>query len=394
MLTTFDIPTALILTAICTLLMSVGLLLAAGSSLPSHRSLERWAVAGLFQGLGWLLVGMRGMVPDVWSIVVGNGVVLLSLAWFYRAVAEFLNRPPTRLTDVISGASVLLIAVFTYVSPSLMARIAIMSLATALLMLLTGLTVLRGSEAWRPVSYWFTAFGYLLGAGLSLARAISAPLLEPAMTNPLAPSLVQNATFVSGYAGLILLTFSFLLMHHDRAQADLARLATRDGLTGVYNRAMFEDLAQKEIARAQREQRAVSLLLLDLDYFKTINDTYGHAAGDRILQTVALLVDRSLRARDVIGRYGGEEFLVLLPDTNRAGALTVAEHLRATIAAAALDVVAPALQVTASIGVAEGVGDGYESLFHRADQALYRAKLAGRDRVMTYDHPHSASSVA
>ncbi len=394
MLTTFDIPTALILTAICTLLMSVSLLLAARPSLPSHRSLRRWAVAALGQGLGWLLVGMRGGVPDIWSIVVGNGVILFSLSLLYHAVAEFLNRSPTRLPDVISGASVLLLVVFTYGSASLMARIVIMSLATATLMLLTGLTVLRGSEEWRPMSYWFTALGFLLGAGLSLARAIGAPLLDPAMTNPLASNLVQNATFVSGYAGLILLTFGFLLMHHDRAQADLARLATRDGLTGLYNRAMFEHLAQKEIARAQREQRAASLLLLDLDHFKAINDTYGHAAGDQILQTVALLLDRSLRVRDVIGRYGGEEFLVLLPDTNRTGALTVAEHLRAAIAAAKMDVIAPALRITVSIGVAELGGDGYASLFRRADQALYRAKLAGRDRVVTHDLPPPASLAA
>jgi diguanylate cyclase (GGDEF)-like protein len=381
----FDIPTALVLTAICTLLMSVSLLFAARSSSPSHRSLQRWAVASLCQGLGWALVSLRGVVPDWWSIIAGNGVVLISLTLFYRAVAEFMEQPPTRLTYVISGASVLLLVPLTYSSPLLMARIVIISLATAALMLLTGLTVLRGSVQWRPMSYWFTAIGFLLGAALSAARAISAPLLEPAMINPLASGLVQNLTFMSGYAGLILLTFSFLLMHHDRAQAALLRLATRDSLTGAYNRAMFEEFAHEEVARSRRDRAPMSLMVIDLDHFKSINDTYGHAAGDTILQTVVELIRRTIRAQDVVGRYGGEEFLALLPNATRSEALTIAERLRAAIAGADLQTVAPSLRITASIGIAELADDGYELLFQCADDALYKAKLAGRNRVVTHE---------
>jgi diguanylate cyclase (GGDEF)-like protein len=329
---TFDIPTALILTAICTLLMSVSLLFAARSSRPSDRTLSRWAAASLCQGLGWALVSMRGVLPDLWTIIAGNGVVLISLTLFHRSISEFVEQPPPRMVPLIAGVTVLLLAYFTYVSPSLMTRIVIVSLATAMLMILSGLTLLRGSVAWRPVSYWLTAGGFLLGGLLSVIRAISAPLLEPAMTNPLASGLVQNLTFMSGYAGLILLTFSFLLMHHDRAQAALLRLATRDVLTGAFNRGMFEELANKEIARSRRERLTMSLLVLDLDHFKSINDTYGHAAGDTILQTVVELIRRTIRAQDVVGRYGGEEFLALLPNTNRSEALIVAERLRAAIA--------------------------------------------------------------
>ncbi len=167
-------------------------------------------------------------------------------------------------------------------------------------------------------------------------------------------------------------------------EEELQRKATLDYLTGLANRRHFTDLATKEIGRAERKGAAVSLLMFDVDRFKAINDGYGHPAGDRVLQSLADNCRESLRNFDLIGRLGGEEFAVLLPDTGLDGALEIAERLRLSVAglplAAAGGVSMP--PVTISIGVATlQPEEKLEHLFSRADAALYRAKQAGRNRV-------------
>jgi diguanylate cyclase (GGDEF)-like protein len=155
-------------------------------------------------------------------------------------------------------------------------------------------------------------------------------------------------------------------------------IAIRDELTGAYNRRFLMETLAREQARAARRGGSYAVCVLDIDYFKQVNDTLGHAAGDSVLQAVAQVAASGLRAVDVFGRFGGEEFLVVLPDTDRAGALLVAERIRATVETAPL----PA-RVTVTIGVAQHGGDDVAGVLARADQALYRGKAAGRNRVAT-----------
>ena len=131
------------------------------------------------------------------------------------------------------------------------------------------------------------------------------------------------------------------------------------------------------VSAARRHERPLTIAIVDIDHFKSVNDTHGHAAGDRVLAAVAGSLREQLRAEDQLGRLGGEEFLVLLPDTDSAAAGHVAEKLRAEVAAAPTPV-----PVTVSIGVAGWDGETPEDLLHRADEALYAAKQAGRDRVL------------
>lgn len=169
-----------------------------------------------------------------------------------------------------------------------------------------------------------------------------------------------------------------------RAVAELEKLATTDELTGLHNRRSLLHRLKFEAARANRFRAPLSALMIDLDFFKQINDRHGHAAGDQVLASVGRLVRESVRVIDVAGRYGGEELCVILPNTPREGALKLAETLRLKVEAQIHREAGRQMSVTASIGVASfdhmDIADA-ESLLNQADAALYRAKHGGRNRV-------------
>lgn len=170
-----------------------------------------------------------------------------------------------------------------------------------------------------------------------------------------------------------------------RHESQLDALARTDALTGLPNRREILDRFQQEHARSQRAGHALSLIVIDLDHFKRVNDTHGHAAGDAVLRAFAEVAGESLRRMDVCGRTGGEEFLVLLPETGLDDARAVAERLREALATRVVQHGGHALRVTASLGVAShparSAPTPAEELLRRADDALYAAKAAGRDRV-------------
>jgi len=161
-------------------------------------------------------------------------------------------------------------------------------------------------------------------------------------------------------------------------------LASVDGLTGLFNRRHFLELAESEWSRFDRYDRPLSLMMVDVDRFKSINDRFGHDVGDRVIQHVATLSREGKRASDIVSRIGGEEFVMLLPETSLDSAVLVAERLRRRIADTPLLDASARVALTASIGVAEADGrtGDIAALMKRADEALYRAKNAGRDRVV------------
>jgi diguanylate cyclase (GGDEF)-like protein/PAS domain S-box-containing protein len=168
-------------------------------------------------------------------------------------------------------------------------------------------------------------------------------------------------------------------------EEQLRELATRDSLTGAANRRHFVELLERERGRCQRSGGKLSLCMLDADHFKRVNDGYGHVAGDHVLQAIAAAAQSQLRTADVLGRLGGEEFGILLPDTDLRGAAVLAERVRAAVARARVPSGdAREIEVTISIGVAQLQGDEpFESLLQRADRALYVAKDRGRNCVQS-----------
>jgi diguanylate cyclase (GGDEF)-like protein len=175
----------------------------------------------------------------------------------------------------------------------------------------------------------------------------------------------------------------------------LAEASARDSLTGLYNRWYVIDKIESEINRSLRHGSSMALMMMDIDHFKNVNDTYGHSAGDHVLQVVARLLRESCRVYDVPGRYGGEEFCLLLPEIALMSTHSVAERIRHRLATTPMDVTGASLVVTASIGIAgldAATSDPALSpaaLIDRADRALYQAKHHGRNRVSLWDSGQS-----
>jgi diguanylate cyclase (GGDEF)-like protein len=170
---------------------------------------------------------------------------------------------------------------------------------------------------------------------------------------------------------------------------DLQTLAAIDPLTGLYNRRQFENLARTELTRCQRYMRPCSFLVIDIDHFKRVNDTFGHEIGDWVLKMVATTLASARRDADVVARFGGEEFVIMLPETTLVAATTVAERIRSMVFANALAIGESKLSLTISVGVGEATASSpsIEAVLRYADRALYEAKQTGRNRVCVAKRP-------
>jgi diguanylate cyclase (GGDEF)-like protein len=167
------------------------------------------------------------------------------------------------------------------------------------------------------------------------------------------------------------------------ATQKLEHLARTDSLTGAFNHGYLLETGSKEIHRSKRYIRTVSVLMIDIDQFKSVNDTYGHAIGDDALKKTVEVLNGELRAEDTLGRLGGEEFAAILPETGKVGAAQVAERLRTAVSEIVIKTPTGPLSFTVSIGVAEGAKeDDFQEILKRADDAMYQAKDQGRNRVV------------
>lgn len=238
-------------------------------------------------------------------------------------------------------------------------------------------------------------FGLAFGVfwGILSAAPIQAALLASFQIQALSTMLMAQLISVMmwhQYSRRVLLSRKLSLVHAAllAKQQELEVLAERDTLTGLYNRRKFMQIAEQELVRAARTDSGICLLMVDLDFFKHINDHYGHPAGDAVLQQVAGILLHTVRGTDVVARMGGEEFIVLMPNTLRAGALVAAEKLRQALSERPLDLGESGVSVTASIGVT-GLGPqqraSIDALYAAADTALYAAKKNGRNRVESAD---------
>ena len=224
--------------------------------------------------------------------------------------------------------------------------------------------------------------------GLTIAAVI---LINPYVALPLSPNAVATMVIAMLYFAVFFHAYAkqsiYFFMRMRESNERLREMATRDTLTGVLNARAYYEICDNMISLAQRNGAPYSVLFIDLDHFKKINDTYGHAAGDVVLKSVADCLTRNLRASDAMGRIGGEEFSVFLPNTDVTGATALAETIRTSIENLMPLIGDLQLKITASIGVARNHHSDQTMLEIQklADQAMYRAKAAGRNRVSSVD---------
>lgn len=238
---------------------------------------------------------------------------------------------------------------------------------------------------------------FLLGVGLAVVTStiVVRSIVQPLSVLEKGVAHLGNGDFShrinltnQDELGQLAVAFNLMIGKLEENQTELKNLATLDELTGVYNRREFNNQLNNELERSRRYGHEFSLLLVDIDFFKKLNDTYGHQAGDEALRSIAVLLKQQFRALDRVSRYGGEEFIVILPETSNVTAYSVAERIRQLISTHALSIDEnQTVNVTVSGGLATFPEDGVEakSLIHCADQALYAAKYSGRNRIIVYD---------
>ncbi|ANC91703.2 GGDEF domain-containing protein [Azospirillum humicireducens] len=230
--------------------------------------------------------------------------------------------------------------------------------------------------------WWIVFIGISITVFVTSLRVVVGISSPDLLSGAFNASLIQTITYVSSLANLILVSNGFLLMAVERSAHRLRIVAMKDKLTDCWNRLRVEEVARHEMAVLERSGRPVSMILADLDHFKSLNDLHGHWVGDEVIIGFAEIARRSVRSVDLLGRWGGEEFIVLLPGATVAEAVPVAERLRIQLET---HVFPGGQRATVSLGVAEcRPGDSWETWIRNADTALYSAKAAGRNRTCTY----------
>ncbi len=344
--------------------------------------LSTWTISKQCQAAAWLLLYFRGsgLVPDPISIPVGYAVLFVGVALESGALWEGAGFGRwRRFTYPLLGLAIAAFFVCYAID-----QVGLRVVAAALIL---GLCYLSGTAAlavgWRGATM-LRRFLVLAGAVLALlvaARGLMV-LLMPEGWGWLSNSLLQSISSAAFYLLMLVGGFGYLLLAREQQQLELARLALVDPLTDVPNRRGFFDKLAPWMALARRPGVPTALVLIDLDQFKRVNDSYGHPAGDALLRQVVEVCKKQLRESDQLGRLVGVEFALLLPRTGAAEALLVAERMRAAVAGSAIKTERAMISMTASFGVTLiRADDSTVSLFKRADQALQKAKQGGRNQV-------------
>ncbi len=354
---------------------------------------REWYLANLTVTVALVLFALRGVVSDVLSIVVANAALAWALALFYAGTVRFCGGEPR--WRALIGATLALtagIVVWRYVVDVFNTRVVMVSAFHATLCALVGITLLRRRPAGGSSGEYLTTAAFALFFAVAhVARGVLSAF--SVMDDPrtfASPTL--TITFLTlGALVMPALTMGAVLMIHDAMVRKLQAIANTDALTGVLSRKAYEDDAERELVRTARGGGALALLIIDIDHFKAVNDTYGHAAGDAVLREFARTAGTALRPADRFGRLGGEEFAVLLPATPPAEALRVAERIRACAEANTVHGPFGIVRYTISAGMASWhPGEPLAQLTVRADAALYAAKMAGRNRIVAAGDPDDA----
>jgi diguanylate cyclase (GGDEF)-like protein len=340
--------------------------------LKQYRGVEAALLANLCVALGLMLRLFADPLPMFMSTIVSNILLMVGPGLFYIALSQFTGFTYSKAFVIGVLASALsFLSYFTFWEDDLGKRIITFSLGSVAMVLVLIVQLWRIQKTALRFSANLMLVSFLVHGLFLLLRTISVIRDPPQETLSLSP--VQSATYLLSFAISFFWSMGFVLMVSHRLRNDLMEIATIDVLTRISNRRATQTFLEKELSRAQRHQGEFSVLLIDIDNFKQVNDRWGHAVGDEVLVKTAHLFQSMIRKQDLVGRWGGEEFLIIVPGPCDAEVL--AERLRSEIARAKYREGAASFHITVSIGIAcanqPATGD---EILKQADEALYRAK--------------------
>lgn len=384
----FDIRTLALTNLLLSLFLGIGSLVFA----KIHNSFQGFRALGysyFLVALGFVLFALRQYVSDFLSIIIANLTIVAGYSLLILGILKFLNHEQKSFIK-ISISLLFLMAIafvyFTYFDENLNARIIIVSMVLGLLSAMAGYIIFNNKEHKGFAFIRFLGFSFVMCTIVFLVR-VYFTIYDNVTTNFMNAGMVHGLSLIAMQFVIISCCFSLTICASQQLAKKLSVQATVDSLTKIYNRRAFDEFANKSISRAMREKTPISVIIMDIDLFKQVNDSFGHQIGDKVLQEFSFRLKSSLRQYDILARYGGEEFTLLLPDTDKETAMLIAEKLRDKIAQPVFFLEGDIeISVTASFGVASNQGDviDWQQLISLADQALYNAKESGRNCVKVH----------
>lgn len=338
-------------------------------------------------GGGCVLLGLRHFIHDFASIVIANMAIITGVMLINKGLFNFLGislrfeRWLSPILLILLGA---VLFFYTFHTPDVNLRIQAFSAAFAAFCFIGASGLLQHREIHTRMAAK-TLISMFFLVGLFFACRFFWALHDIPPDDFMNAGLLSALAVIAGEFLVISSSFSTIWMASDELQHELSEIARIDPLTGIYNRRAFDEYCDIEFSRTQRSGSSFAIIMCDLDHFKNVNDRYGHHIGDEVLKRFSIILKDKVRQQDVVARFGGEEFVLLLPGNNTEQGLQAAEQLRARTTATRIEIDRDvSLAISASFGVAHYCADDSEwcTVLHRADNALYTAKRQGRNRVV------------
>jgi diguanylate cyclase len=388
----FDLKTIIFMSMLLTFMLSMVLAITHSH----HKEVKGpgfWAVGNLVIGLGMVIL-FSNFEEQGWHILPGIVLIGIGLGLFVNGIQVFSNKKTYLWLPIFLGLFLAIVNSYLILYENELRNLVIFNASVFSLIYFIGARLTFGKDDGLVGNmYWIASSLFFMMALLLMARVFSAFYMEDTFFKTFLDWPVNAYTFMLACVIQFFVSVLFVLMLTAQVNENLQAIATVDGLTSVLNRRGLQDAAVKTHAICKRIKIPMALLLVDLDHFKKINDTHGHLAGDAVLISVAKTIKATLRGGDVIGRFGGEEFCVLLPNTTEKEAVALAERIRDTIQHKTISIGHVKKNIhsrndvscTISIGAAdtETVGYDIQRLFTAADNAMYMAKNRGRNLVAT-----------
>ncbi|CAK7013201.1 GGDEF domain-containing protein [Tissierella sp.] len=339
----------------------------------------------LFETVAWILIGLRNIINNFISISIGNSFLIIGTTLQIIAFLIIKNCYTSIVKKFYGISTIVSICIFNLVALFYnieSARVSAISIIVSILWFFPIYVLLTDKNS--SVLQRVIAVIYAVEIVLLIFRAYIGIKLGELM-NLMSHNLYNVLFFICLYLIMLMGNVGFILLAKEKSDFDLIKAATYDELTNIFNRGTFLLHAKESISLFSRRKEPVSFLLIDLDNFKRINDVHGHFAGDMVLKDFAAIIEGQLRNYDLFGRFGGEEFTILLPGTNEKEALEAAERLRKSTEDTSVNIsVNSIIKYTISIGIVTTIPDentSIETLYKLSDDALYMAKKNGRNRI-------------